>query len=67
MALVIDLAVTLEERRLILDRVDQAIADVRRLFAPTKQKRRQRQLRLPLAESRKMARTVEVNQIHRRR
>jgi len=67
MALVIGLAVTLEERRLILDRVDQAIADVRRLFAPTKLKRRQRQLRLPLAEPRKMARAVEVNQIHRRR
>jgi hypothetical protein len=60
MALVIDLAVTLEERRLILDRVDQAIADVRRLFAPTKQKRRPRQLRLPLAEPRKKARALRA-------
>jgi hypothetical protein len=46
-----DLMVTLEQRLLMLDQVDQAIADLRRLFPP-KQKRRQRrrrQLRLPLA------------------
>jgi len=67
MADITDLVAQIEERRARLDRVDQAIADVRRLFAPTKQKRRQRQLRLPLAEPRKMARAVEVNQIHRRR
>jgi hypothetical protein len=38
-----------------LDQVDQAIAEIRRLFAPTKQKRRRRQLRLPLAEPEKKA------------
>jgi len=64
---VTDLVAQIEERRARLDQVDQAIAEIRRLFAPTKQKRRQRQLRLPLAEPRKMARAVEVNQIHRRR
>jgi len=67
MANVTDLVAQIEERRARLDQVDQAIAEIRRLFAPTKQKRRQRQLRLPLAEPRKMARAVEVNQIHRRR
>ena len=55
MALVIDLTVTLEERRRMLDQVDQAIADIRRLFPPRKRKRRQRQLRLPFAELRKKA------------
>lgn len=40
MALVIDLAVTLEKRRRMLDQVDQAIADFRRLLPRTKQKRR---------------------------
>ena len=55
MAVVIDLTVTLEERRRMLDQVDQAIADIRRLLPPRKQKRRQRQLRLPLAEPRKKA------------
>ena len=64
---VTDLVAQIEERRARLDQVDQAIAEIRRLFAPTKQKRRQRQLRLPLAEPRKMARAVEVDQIHRRR
>ena len=57
MALVIDLTAMLDERRRILDQVDQAVADIRRLFAPLKQKRRRRQLRLPLAEPRKKART----------
>lgn len=55
MALVIDLTVTLEERRRMLDQVDQAIADIRKLLPPRKQKRRQRQLRLPLAEAGKKA------------
>ena len=55
MALVIDLTVTLEERRRMLDRVDQAIADIRKLLPTRKQKRRQRQLRLPLAEPGKKA------------
>jgi hypothetical protein len=55
MALVIDLTATLEDRRRMLDQVDQAITDIRRLFPPRKQKRRQRQLRLPLAEPRKKA------------
>lgn len=55
MALVIDLTVTLEERRRMLDQVDQAIADIRKLLPPRKQKRRQRQLRLPLAEPGKKA------------
>jgi len=31
----------------MLDHVDEAIADIRRLIAPMKQKRRRRQLRLP--------------------
>ena len=39
MAVVIDWAATFEERRRILDQVDDAIADIRRLFAPNKQKR----------------------------
>jgi hypothetical protein len=43
-----DLVVTLEQRLLMLDQIDQAIADLRRLLPP-KQKRRRRQLRLPLA------------------
>ena len=55
MAHVIDLTVTLEERRRMLDRVDQAIADIRKLLPPRKHKRRQRQLRLPLAEPGKKA------------
>ena len=55
MALIIDLAETLEKRRRVLDQVDQAIADIRRLFPPKKQKRRPRQLRLPLAERAKKA------------
>lgn len=55
MAHVIDLTVTLEERRRMLDQVDQAIADIRKLLPPRKQKRRQRQLRLPLAEVGKKA------------
>jgi len=53
MANVTDLVAQIEERRARLDQVDQAIAAIRRLFAPTKQKRRRRQLRLPLAEPRK--------------
>jgi hypothetical protein len=53
MAVVIDLTVTLEERRRILDQVDQAIANIRGLLPTTKPKRRQRQLRLPLAEPKK--------------
>ena len=53
MAVVIDWAATFEERRRILDQVDDAIADIRRLFAPNKQKRGRRQLRLPLEEPRK--------------
>ena len=56
MARVIDLAVMLEERRRMLDRVDRAIADVRRLLPPPrKQIRRPRQLRLPLPEQTKKA------------
>ena len=55
MAVVIDLTVMLEERRRVLDQLDQAIADIRRLLPPRKQKRRQRQLRLPLEEVRKKA------------
>jgi hypothetical protein len=55
MALVIDLSATLEERRRMLDQVDQAIADILRLLPPRKQKPKQRQLRLPLAETRKKA------------
>ena len=55
MAAVIDLGVMLEERRQMLDQVDQAIAEIRRLFAPLKQRRRKRQLRLPLDEPRKKA------------
>jgi hypothetical protein len=39
----------------MLDQVDQAIADILRLLPPRKQKRRRRQLRLPLAEPRKKA------------
>ena len=57
MADVNDLVAQIEERRARLDRVDQAIADIRRLFAPLKQKRARRQLRLPFAEPRKKART----------
>jgi hypothetical protein len=56
MADVPDWVVQIEERRARLDQVDQAIAEIRRLFAPTKQKRRRRQLRLPFAEPRKKAR-----------
>jgi len=56
MADVTDLAVRIEERRARLDQVDQAIAEIRRLFAPTKQKRRRRQLRPPFAKPRKKAR-----------
>ena len=55
MADVTGLVVQIEERRARLDQVDQAIAEIRRLFAPTKQKRRRRQLRLPLAEPEKKA------------
>jgi hypothetical protein len=50
MAAVIDLGVMLEERRRMLDQVDRAIAEIHRLFAPLKQRRRKRQLRLPLDE-----------------
>jgi len=53
--MVVDLTVTLEERRRMLDQVDQAIADIRRLLPPRKQKRRHRQLQLPLAEPRQKA------------
>jgi len=60
MADVNDLVAQIEERRARLDRVDQAIADIRRLFAPLKQKRRRRQLRLPLAEPRKKARALRA-------
>jgi hypothetical protein len=56
MALVIDLTVMLEERRRVLDQVDQAITDIRRLLPPKKQKRRPRQLRLPLAEAKRLRR-----------
>ena len=56
MANVTDLVAQIDARRARLDQVDQAIAEIRRLFAPTKQKRRRRQLRLPLAEPRKTAR-----------
>jgi len=56
MADVTDLAVRIEERRARLDQVDQAIAEIRRLFAPTKQKRRRRQFRPPFAKPRKKAR-----------
>jgi len=57
---VTDLVVQIEQRRARLDQVDQAIAEIRRLFAPTKQKRRRRQLRLPLAEPRKKARAFRA-------
>ena len=60
MADVTDLVVQIEERRASLDQVDQAIAEIRRLFAPTKRKRRRRQLRLPLAEPRKKARALRA-------
>jgi hypothetical protein len=50
----------IEERRSRLDQVDQAIAAIRRLFAATKQKRRRRQLRLPLAEPRKKDRALRT-------
>lgn len=54
MALVVDLTVILEERRRVLEQVDQAIADIRRLLPPPKkQTRRPRQLRLPLADQAK--------------
>jgi hypothetical protein len=56
MAPVIDLAVMLEERRRVLDQVDQAIANVRRLLPPPKkQSHSARQLRLPLVERAKKA------------
>jgi len=57
---VTDLVAQIEERRARLDQVDQAIAEIRRLFAPTKRKRRRRQLRLPLAEPRKKARALRA-------
>ena len=60
MADVTDLVAQIEERRARLDQVDQAIAEIRRLFAPTKRKRRRRQLRLPLAEPRKKARALRA-------
>ena len=60
MADVTDLVAQIEERRARLDQVDQAIAEIRRLFAPTKQKRRRRQLRLPLAEPEKKARALRA-------
>jgi hypothetical protein len=50
MANVTDLAAKINERRRRLDQVDQAIAEIRRLLTPRKQKRGPRQLRLPLAE-----------------
>jgi hypothetical protein len=56
MAPVTDLPTILEARYRMLDQIDQAIAEIRRLFAPLKQKRRQSQLRLPFAESRKKPR-----------
>ena len=59
-ALVIDLAPTLEERCRMLDHVDEAIADIRRLIAPMKQKRRRRQLRLPFVERRKKSRVLRA-------
>ena len=55
MAVAIDLTVTLEQRRRMLDQVDQAIAEFRKLLPRREQKRRQRQLRLPLAEPKKKA------------
>lgn len=56
MAIIIDLTAMLEERRRVLDQVDQAIADFRSLLPPPRQKpRRPRQLRLPLAERKKKA------------
>jgi hypothetical protein len=55
---VTDLVAQIEERRARLDQVDQAIAEIRRLFAPTKRKRRRRQLRLPLP--RKKARALRA-------
>jgi len=60
MADVTDLVAEIEERRARLDQVDQAIAAIRRLFAPMKQKRRRRQLRLPLGEPRKKARALRT-------
>ena len=60
MADVADLVAQIEERHAGLDQVDQAIAEIRRLFAPMKQKRRRRQLRLPLAEPRKKARALRA-------
>ena len=60
MADVTDLVAQIDARRARLDQVDQAIAEIRRLFAPTKQKRRPRQLRLPLAEPRKKARALRA-------
>ena len=60
MADVTDLVAQIEERRARLDQVDQVIAEIRRLFAPTKRKRRRRQLRLPLAEPRKKARALRA-------
>ena len=51
-----DLLAKIDERRIRLDQVDQAIADIRTLCPPTKRKRSGRQLRLPFAERTKKPR-----------
>jgi hypothetical protein len=56
MADVTDLAAKIEERRSRLDQVDRALAEMRKLLTPRKQKRGPRQLRLPLAEPEKRLR-----------
>jgi hypothetical protein len=54
-----DLLAKLDERCTRLDQVVEAIADLRRLCPPRKQKRSIRQLRLPLpGRSKKLRRTV---------
>ena len=54
MAPVTDLAAKIEERAKRLDQVDQAIAEILRLFRPKRKRQPRGQLRLPLAEPEKI-------------
>jgi hypothetical protein len=54
-----DLLAKLDERCTRLDQIVEAIADIRRLCPPRKQKRSMRQLRLPFpGRSKKLIRTA---------
>jgi hypothetical protein len=58
MSALTDLLAKLDERCTRLDQIIEAIADIRRSFQPTKEKRSVRQLRLPFSSRTKKSKAT---------